>query len=69
MEEEIRPLIFDPEHYAEDSLLEEISDTDRLYWLLRHIRGNELNRMGLMMNWTGDLDEFRQRIDKQILNK
>lgn len=44
----------------------QISDADRLNWLQRHIRGGELNRMGLTMNWTGDREEFRQRIDAQI---
>lgn len=42
------------------------SDTDRLKWLQHHMRGSEMRRLGIVMNWTGDTDEFRQKIDERL---
>ena len=42
------------------------SDTDHLTWLQHHMRGSEMRRLGIVMNWTGDTDEFRQKIDERL---
>lgn len=44
----------------------EPNDSERLYWLQRNLRGSELRRLGLNMIWTGDRQEFRERLDAQI---
>lgn len=42
------------------------SDTERLIWLQRHMKGSEMRRLGIVMNWTGDTEEFRQKIDEKL---
>jgi len=42
------------------------SDTERLMWLQHHMKGSEMRRLGIVMNWTGDTEEFRQKIDEKL---
>lgn len=44
-----------------------ITDTDRLVWLRRYLSGKEKRRIGICMSDSGDSDEFRMQIDRQIL--
>jgi hypothetical protein len=42
------------------------SDTERLIWLQHHLKGSEMRRLGIVMDWTGDADEFRRKIDEKL---